>query len=65
MVGSLSGGLCVFSTADFRRIRYFPPGNELYGINHMHKDAQNRIWVRAITLSALARAETKAIAVLD
>lgn len=43
-VGSLSGGLCVF-TPNFQRIRYFPPGNELYGINHIYKDSQNRIWV--------------------
>lgn len=43
-VGSLSGGLCVF-TPDFKRINYFAPDNEFYGINHIYRDSKNRIWV--------------------
>ena len=43
-VGSLSGGLCVF-TPDFKRIHYYPTGEHLYGINHIFKDTQNRIWI--------------------
>lgn len=43
-IGSLSGGLCIF-TPDFKRINYFPPDNELYGVNHIYRDSKNRIWV--------------------
>jgi len=43
-VGTLSGGLCIFNP-DLKRIRYYPTGDDLYGINHIYKDSKNRIWI--------------------
>ena len=43
-VGTLSGGLCIFNP-DFKCIRYYPTGDDLYGINQIYKDSKNRIWI--------------------
>jgi len=43
-VGTLSGGLCIFNP-EFKRLQYYPTGNDLYGINHIYKDSYNRIWI--------------------
>jgi signal transduction histidine kinase/ligand-binding sensor domain-containing protein/DNA-binding response OmpR family regulator len=42
-IGTLGGGICVFNSA-FKRIHYYPPGDVIYGINHIYKDSKNRIW---------------------
>jgi len=43
-VGTLGGGLCVFDPT-FKRIHYYPPGDVIYGVNHIYKDSKNRIWI--------------------
>ncbi|MFA5045530.1 MAG: two-component regulator propeller domain-containing protein [Paludibacter sp.] len=43
-VGTLSGGLCIFNP-EFKRIRYYPSGDDLYGINHIYRDSKSRIWI--------------------
>ncbi|HLP05574.1 MAG TPA: two-component regulator propeller domain-containing protein [Paludibacter sp.] len=43
-VGTLGGGLCVFNPS-FRRIHHYPPGDVVYGVNHIYKDSKNRIWI--------------------
>jgi signal transduction histidine kinase/ligand-binding sensor domain-containing protein/DNA-binding response OmpR family regulator len=43
-IGTLGGGICVFNSA-YKRIHYYPPGDVIYGINHIYKDSKKRIWI--------------------
>jgi signal transduction histidine kinase/ligand-binding sensor domain-containing protein/DNA-binding response OmpR family regulator len=43
-VGTLGGGLNIFNSS-FKRIHHYPPGDVIYGINHIYRDSKNRIWI--------------------
>ncbi len=43
-IGTLCGGISVFNPA-LKYIHFYPPSDEIYGINHIYKDSRNRIWI--------------------